>query len=182
MTYDGRQLVYKNTDGNLHYVNNGGDKEKLDSDVTELNWFMEGESICYKKTDSLYIRVLGKDKEKIDSDVSYIYYADGKGVLYYVKSEELRIKLEDLVTFDTLKKEECSYNPEEECVFYVTGMYRYLNGEKLCLTDNSNSLYLGPDGVVLVNTWESPEKLKVKVSELPYAPYFDKWDVSSAIC
>ncbi|MGH4120759.1 hypothetical protein [Clostridium sp.] len=69
--------------------------------------------IYYLKDELLYLKERNKDKVKIDSSVKYIVsVVDGNGC-YYVKENEVKVKLSDYVVDDLVESDKAIIMPEE---------------------------------------------------------------------
>lgn len=98
---DGSRIIYKNSDGNLYVKDAGKDKEKLASEIEDVERVSEDfKTVYYTKEDALYKQVIGEDKEKIASDVHDVIRIYESGEVYYLTKEEGEVCLADYVTDD----------------------------------------------------------------------------------
>ena len=70
---DGKIILYMNTENVLYRAEKGADREKIDSDVSNLSYVSDDLStILYIKDGTLYQKEGDGDKEKISSDVDNV--------------------------------------------------------------------------------------------------------------
>jgi hypothetical protein len=103
----GKYVVYIDTEGTIYEKELSGNDPgiKIDSNSYIYDVNDDLSRIYYTKDGSLYMKERGKDKVKLASDVSRVVSViDGTGV-YYMKTEQIKHKLEDYVIDDMLESD-----------------------------------------------------------------------------
>ena len=86
---DGKNILYKNVEGNLYLKKGNKDEEKIASEIEDILYVNKDISkIYYTKEGSLYLKDGSKDAAKIVSDVASVYKIYDNGKFYYVESKE----------------------------------------------------------------------------------------------
>ncbi len=172
-TEDGKNVVFLNNDGDLYIKSGSGDKEKIDSDVEEIERFT-GDAVYYMKEDTLNKCVYGKDKEKIASDVSNVIAIYESGEIYYIESETETVSAMDMVDDDVEDDDEDyeyirEYLEDMEYEKTTSTLYYYDGKEAVSVTDtySSYSDYALETPVIICST--APGMVKLSDME-------DAWD------
>ncbi|MCL1829595.1 MAG: zinc-ribbon domain-containing protein [Oscillospiraceae bacterium] len=92
---DGEYSVYEMTLKGI-----SGEKTKIDSNSVITGAFIDEKTLFYRKEGSLYIKEHGKDREKIASDVYRVMAVTPLKTAYYLKSEEITLKLSSFMNDD----------------------------------------------------------------------------------
>lgn len=103
---DRTKVMYLVEDGGLYVQVIGGEKDKIDSDVTSVYFYSIAEDnnfeyIYYMKDTDLYVKKTGIDKIKVDSEVLEVITVGNNGGIYYTKENEVKGNgtLMDYVTY-----------------------------------------------------------------------------------
>lgn len=90
---DRTKVMYLVEDGGLYVQIIGGEKDKIDSDVTVVYSVAEDnnfEYICYMKESDLYVKKADSDKIKVDTEVLEVLCVYKNGGIYYTKENEVK--------------------------------------------------------------------------------------------
>lgn len=88
---DCTRILYLTDDGGLYIQTVGGEKEKIDSDVTSVKKAGGNfENTYYLKDKELYLKKADADKIKIASDILFIQMICDNGDVYYIKENEVK--------------------------------------------------------------------------------------------
>jgi len=93
----GNNIVFITTDGDIYSVDATGNKDKIDSASKIVSVKDNLSRIYYIKDKILYCKNVGKDRVKIAGDVSSVAKIYDNGEIYFIKAEEVKIKMIDLI-------------------------------------------------------------------------------------
>ncbi len=89
VSMDCQSVLYLLEDGGLYIQQIGGEKDKIDSDVTSVHSVNDNlDCIYYYKDQDLYIKKADAEKIKIDSDILDVVLMCENGGVYYTKENE----------------------------------------------------------------------------------------------
>lgn len=109
VTEDGKKVIFLTKENTLYEQIIGKDKEKIDSEVTSVEYVVNDLSTVYyeKNYEALYVKETGEEKIKIDSGVADvlrwptgdmgIYYLDNEDNLYVKNGDEDKVKIDSEV-------------------------------------------------------------------------------------
>ncbi len=101
LSKDGKELIYKNSDGDLYKQKFGKDEVKIENEVERV-WFVSEDlkTVYFEKNENLYKSVNGKDPVKIVDDVVDVVKVWDSGEAYYTVKGEISLDFEDIIDDD----------------------------------------------------------------------------------
>ena len=161
---DCRKFLYETKDNGLYVVTDNSDnKEKIDSDVSDVHYNDDFTAFHYIKDGNIYFKRIGGEREKLVSEVSSIvtvnystnnfYYTkrdDSDSLLYYYcNGESNKVTSNSCEVRDNMKNGDVVIISEYDGTDTEYKLVRNGNAEKIDLGDNIYTIELSEDGKTL---------------------------------
>lgn len=192
-------FAYSTEEGDLYVQVFEGDKNKIDSDITDIQYVSADlKDFRYMKEDALYIKKADAEKIKVDTEIDEVVYAESNGCIYYTKSEEQEEKTgtlydfvtdpEDLIAADdALDYYSSNYKVWNERLYrewsreglkgidasFDSSVLYYYNGESSVVVNKSfaSTYSTSADGELIIKSYDS-----VNVKEVSIKDFVDSVD------